>query len=216
VFDEIEHRRRRVVQVLEDEDDRFLARKRLEQPADSPRRLLGRPQRLRFAGRGSDTLRDRPGIGLPGEHAGSPGADPPRRQRRERIAQRRVRRRVAVGRCLSHRARRCPGEDVDDLAREARLSDAGWAEHRDEPRLSGRRRELKRGEELAELVGAAHERRLEPARDCLRVREHALHAARRGSRHDGVLDEAERAFAGQHVSVHRTREQAVGFLERRA
>jgi hypothetical protein len=216
VLDEIEHRRRRVVQVLEDEDDRSLACKRLEQPADSPRRFLARPKRFRLAGRGGDALGDRLGIGLPGEHAGGPGADPPSRQHGERIAQRRVRRRVAVGRRLSHRARRCPGEDVDDLPREASLSDARRAEHRDESRLFGRRRELERGEELAELVGAAHERRLEPARDRLRVGEHALHAARHGSRHDGVLDEAQRPLARQHVSVHRTREQAVGFLERRA
>ena len=52
VVDEVEQRRLRPVQVLQHDDQRALARCRLEQPAHGPERLLGLGEALRQPGRG--------------------------------------------------------------------------------------------------------------------------------------------------------------------
>ena len=215
VLDEVEQHRRRVVDVLDDENDRPLAGERLEQAADRPGRLLDGPGGRRLARGGGDSHGDGVAVGRAGKNRRRPRPDASLGERRKRIAKRRVRRVFPEGR-PADRTDRGPGEDVDELAREPRLPDAGRAQDGHESRMPIRRRELEGAEQLAELVGATHERCLEPPYDCLGIREHALDRPRACSAHDGVTDEPPGAFSDLHVSLRRAREEPVGLLERRA
>ena len=62
MLDQVEERRLAPVDVVEDDDERFLAGERLEQPPDRPEALLGAPGRPLPPGEGGDVLRDQAGL----------------------------------------------------------------------------------------------------------------------------------------------------------
>ena len=108
--------------VLEDEQQRTLAGERLEEAADGPRalaggcRALGEPDQLEHA------LRDELGI------LGLRKDGRPRSQALDHLAERQVRRALAVGDAAAGEHRRLALDERDQLVGEARLADAGLAD----------------------------------------------------------------------------------------
>ena len=217
VLDEVEERGGRPVQVLEHEDDRTAARKRFEQAADRPGGLVDGGRLRCLAQRGGHAEGRRLAVRVVGEHLRGPVADRARGDRLQRVAQRRVRGGVAVGRRAADETGRRSGQPVGDLAGEARLADARRAEHGHEPRPPVAGRPPEGRHDLVELVLAPDERRLESADDGLRLLVHALDgvAAVPPLGRDRMADEPPGAVADEHVGAG-GRQQPVGLLERRS
>ena len=128
VLDEVEERRLRPVDVVEDDDEGPRRSHRLEQPADAPGDLLGRDGRVRRSERGLDAHRGELGVARAPER----GADVSNLGCE--LLERPVRDPLAVGKAPpdEHARLRAP----EQLPREARLPDAGGADDRRELRRS--------------------------------------------------------------------------------
>ncbi len=218
VLHEIEERRRRPVQVLEDKDDRPLSRERLEQAARRPGRLLDGAWRRRLACRGSDPRRNEPAIPLAGEDADGPGCDAATRKCGEGVADRRERRGLAVRGCVADQTGRKPGKTVDRLAGQTRLAHAGRAEHGDEARSAIAGCAPEGGHDLGDFVFAPDEWRLEAADDWFGVVRHSPNDVFAVSTLSGdrVTDEAPRSSVDEHVGSAGGGEEPIGLLDRRA
>jgi hypothetical protein len=218
VLHEVEERRRRPVQILEGEDDRPLSRKRFEQAASRPGRLLDRARRRRLARRGSDPRRDEPAIPLAGEDPDGPGCDAATRKGGEGVAERRERRSLAVRGCVADQTGRKPGKTVDRLAGQARLAHAGRAEHGYEARSAVPGCAPESRHDLGDFVFAPDEWRLEAADDRFGVFRHAPNDVLAVSPFGGdrVTDEAPRSSVDEHIALSCGGKEAVGLLDRRA
>ena len=215
VLDEVEERRRSPVQVLEHEHDRPLARERLEQAPDGPRGLLHGACRRRLARGGRDPRRDGVPVGLARDDVRGPRCDAPAGGGRERVPERRERRRLERRR-PAHEAR-CRGvEPAGELAREPRLAHPRRPEESHQPRAAVPDDARECRLELSQLVLATDERALEPPHDRFDVVAHLEDGVRAVARvgDDGVPDEPPRAPADEDVAFRRGGAKPVGLLER--
>ena len=197
LLDQVEQRRLCPVHVLEHEQQRALAGERLEEATDGPRalacgcRALGEPDQFEYSLR--DELRVL-GLCQDGSHI----------QSLDHLAERQVRRALAVGDAAAGQHRRVLLDERDQLVGEARLADAGLADDGHDLRRRLALRLLEDGEQPLKLVLAADELRLQIAghgrrsRDELEQpegRQRRLLARLDGLHADGVADELERRRA---------------------
>ncbi len=202
--------------VLEREQQRALAGERLEEAADGPRALAGGCRALREPDQLEHALRDELGIlGL--------RQDGSQLQALDHLAERQVRRTLAVGDAAAGQHRRVPLDERDQLVGEARLADAGLADDGDDLRRRLALRLLEDGEQPPKLVLAADELRLQIAghrrrsRDELEQpegRQRRLLARLDGLHTHGVADELERRRAEHDRSGRRRLLDSLGDVDR--
>ena len=168
VLDEVEQGRLGPVHVVDDDDERPLARERLEEPADRPEGLLRpRVRGLGEAHRAGDPLRDQLGAVVVADELGDRGLRSSSGDLLDDLRERPVGDPLAVGEAPADddtRARRRSPRRSSRTSRD--LPIPGGAEDGDEPaRLLARRASLERLHERGELALAADERGVQPARE---------------------------------------------------
>ncbi len=206
-----------------------VGRQPLEQPPGRREGLLDRVRRLDQADRGADALRE---VGLAGDRLQLGHGELPRVVVRDAgglphdLGERPERDPVAVGEAAPVERAHVAAGAGEELAEQARLADAGRAEHRHELRPALPPGSLERVLQHGELVVPPDHRGVEPARDPLVAGDR--HQAVGGDpvglalqlerlhRHDlhGVANEPVRRVADQHLGDRRRLLQARGGVHR--
>ena len=154
LLDEVEQRRRSPVDVLEHEQQRAFVGERLEEAADGPRALAGGRRTLGEPGQLEHALPDQ--FGILGRRK-----DGRQIEALDHVAKRQVRRALAVGDAAAGQHGRPPLHERDQLVGEARLADAGLADHGHDLRRRLAFRFLEGGQQPPKLILAADELRLQ-------------------------------------------------------
>jgi hypothetical protein len=165
VIDQIEKRRLGPMDVLEHDDERPVACKRLEQLPDRPERLLGGTMNLGSADRAADPRSDHLGVPVAFEKRADRRAGIVSRQVLNDLAQRPERDALAVGKTAPRHDPRVVCERRAQFCHETRLADPGRPEDREQvvrPLLDCA---LEGQLELRELSTSADQRRLEMTRE---------------------------------------------------
>jgi hypothetical protein len=169
VLEQVEERRRGPVHVFEPDEQRPLARKRLEQAPNCPHRLLrGRARVL-------EPVRDEIPVGL-ARNARPDGIATAGRA--HEVAERQERDAVAVGDAPGGEHAHALAGLRSELGGEARLADAGVAVDRDDAAGAFAHRGVELGREERELFDAADQRRVEPAGERAGARNRCEHTPR--------------------------------------
>jgi hypothetical protein len=128
VLDEVEKRRLRPVEVVQDDHERAVAGERLEQPADGPVRLRGRRARGGDTHRAGDSVRDQVCLVFALDERGEGGGLASGRELAHDVQEREVGDALAVGRTAADDDPRPSLDLVERLADQPRLADTGHAE----------------------------------------------------------------------------------------
>src|SRR5207248_1818451 len=169
MFDEIEKRRLSPVEIVDNDDDGTLARKRLEQSTRGPERLFRRKRSVLEPHRSGKPLDDAFRFGISLEQLRNPRASHLRRRGAvdggrspHDPAQGPKRDSVPVGEALASQDGRFVADLCDQLVEKTRLADSGYPEDREEMTGPVGRRPLEGSAEGGELVLAVDQRRVEP------------------------------------------------------
>ena len=164
VLDQVEERRLRPVDVLEDEDDRALAGKGLEEPSRPPHELAHRELRIREPHGGGDSVGD---LAVASCRLGDFSTRDlgriligDRRGLADRLSEWPEGDAAAVGKAAAAKDECRAGHGGRELADQARLADPGLAEDRDQPASTLGDGLVERRSEEALLALAAHQRQV--------------------------------------------------------
>ena len=174
VFHEMEQRRLGPVDVVEDDDDRALARQGLQQTPYGPEGFARRSRGLRKPDQFGDAAGDDVRVLLALEQLTDAGQRCVRRRLTHDLRNREVGRSLAVRHTTPDEHLRFAAHCRHEFAREPCLADPGLADERHDSTFPVLARMPVRSLQALQLARAADERRVEPARISRRTLEHLV------------------------------------------